>query len=213
MRIHQRLKAIFIITFLFSLLSQRCLATEYKPSLTTQKVGQILDIWRQDLERTSFVLPNEEMKKLIPFYANPKKTSEMTMTSYATRFAHGLSYAGLVEGEIDNLFIVALLYLKCISESKAYYVTPDSARIKPLSHLTIHTLFLVSCVMAGKMLLDSHPDLNFWAEVGGVKVPKLTCLEIEFFNIFRGHIPNINPDQFFQYKEKVLAFTPPPIDP
>ncbi|CAN0419716.1 unnamed protein product, partial [Ectocarpus fasciculatus] len=80
----------------------------------------------------------------------------------------------------DSCFIVALVYLDRLIESRAVALTV----------LNVHRLIITSVLVAAKMYEDEYFNNSFYARLGGVSVAELNVLELEFIKLisFSTHV-------------------------
>jgi hypothetical protein len=106
-----------------------------------------------------------------------------------------------------------VLVMSCIHISRIHHANqvalslvaqgadPNSLVPKPflLNALSIHRLLLLSILCSAKFFDDEHFNNHFYAKIGGITLPELNVLEIEFLALiaFDLHIPSAVYQRFY----------------
>lgn len=139
------------------------------------------------------------------FRGPTERKPEIGVRRYAERIYR---YAGCSPA----CFVVAYAYLDRLAapqEAGEEAVAVDS--------YSVHRLLITSVMVAAKFMDDIHYNNAYFARVGGVELPEMNGLELEFLFALRFRL-NVTPDDFASYcaaleGEMMTTTTPPPLSP
>ena len=95
----------------------------------------------------------------------------------------------------DSCFIVCLIYVDRIINSNRFILT----------RLNVHRVVLTAILLATKSLDDTFYNNKFYADLGGVSLPEINSLELEFLSLTRFEL-HVNDQQFSTYRENLRTF-------
>uniref|UniRef100_A0ACD5TC02 Uncharacterized protein n=1 Tax=Avena sativa TaxID=4498 RepID=A0ACD5TC02_AVESA len=108
-------------------------------------------------------------------------------------------------------FVVAYAYLDRLALG-------DGEEAVAVDSYSVHRLLITSVMVAAKFMDDIHYNNAYFARVGGVEVPEMNGLELEFLFALRFRL-NVTPDDFASYcatlegEMTTTAKTPTPLSP